>query len=130
MLSGILNSCSDLRCVLASPVLTIRDKFALICTAAVGSLNVSREFSRFITLVLRNHRENFLQFICLSFLRLYREMEHIGIAKLTTAVPVDKETEERIRRSANVVLHMKMELETEVNPVLEGGFFFDFNDYL
>ena len=56
-------------------------------------------------------------------------MEHIGIAKLTTAVPVDNETEERIRRSANVVLHMKMELETEVNPEIEGGFIFDYNDY-
>lgn len=129
MLSRSLNTFPDLRVALDNPVLTIRDKFSLICTAAVGSLDVSREFSRFTTLVLRNHRENFLQFICLSFLRLYREMEHIGIAKLTTAVPVNKETEERIRRSGGVVLHVKMELETEVNPAIDGGFIFDYNDY-
>ena len=129
MLSHNLNTMPELRATLDNPILSIRDKFSLICTAASGSLNVSREYSRFITLVLRNHRENFLQFICLSFLNLYRQMEHIGVGKLITAVPVSQETEERIRRSAGVVLHMKMELDTEVNPAIEGGFIFDYDDF-
>ncbi len=129
MLSRNLNVFPELRSTLDNPILSIRDKFSLICTAAVGSLNVSREFSRFITLVLRNHRENFLQFICISFLGMYRQMEHIGVGKLITAVPVDQETGERIRRSAGVVLHVKMELETEVDPAIDGGFIFDYDDY-
>lgn len=129
MLSRNLNTFPKLRTTLDNPILSIRDKFSLICTAATGELSVSREFSRFITLVLRNHRENFLQFICLTFLRLYREMEHIGKAKLVTAVPIDEGIETRIRRAAGVVLHMKMELETEIKPEIEGGFIFDYNDY-
>ena len=129
MLSCNLNTIQDLRTVLDNPILSIRDKYSIICTAAVGDLNVSRELSRFITLVLRNHRENFLQFICLSFLELYREMEHIGIGKLITAVSVDNSIAERIRRSAGVVLHMKMELDTEIDPNIEGGFIFDYDGY-
>ena len=113
----------------AFPVLNIREKYSLICAAATGDQGVSRTFSRFITLVLKNNREQFLQFICLSFLDLYRKLKHIGVGKLITAVPVDKETEERIRNSAGAILHAQMELETVVDPSIEGGFVFDINDY-
>ena len=45
------------------------------------------------------------------------------------AVPVNKETEHRIRSTAAHILHSKMELETVVDPTIEGGFIFDINDY-
>ena len=92
-----------LREVLDNPVVSVKDKLALICTAADGNGESSREFVRFITLVLRNRREGYLQFISLMYLDLYRKLKHIGVGKLITAVPVDKET--------------------------EGGFIFDINDY-
>ena len=41
-----------------------------------------------------------LQFISLMYLDLYRKLKHIGVGKLITAVPVDKETEDRIRSAA------------------------------
>ena len=37
----------DLREALDNPILKIKEKFALICTAAVGNGEVSREFSRY-----------------------------------------------------------------------------------
>lgn len=119
----------DMRDVLDNPILTIREKFALICTAAVGDGVVSREFTRFITLVLRNRRENFLHYICLGFLDLYRKFKHIGVGKLITAVPVSRAVWERIRDNASALLHARMELQTEVDPSIEGGFIFDINDY-
>lgn len=51
------------------------------------------------------------------------------MGRLTTAVAVNKETEERIRNSAGMILHAQMELETVVDPSIEGGFIFDVNDY-
>lgn len=119
----------DLREALDNPVLTTREKYSLICTAAVGSMNVSREFSRFVTLVLKNGRESMLQYICVAFLNLYRSKKHIGVARLVTAVPVSTEVEERIRKSASTTLHARMELHTEVDTSIEGGFIFDINDY-
>ena len=90
---------------------------------------VGQELSRFVTLILKNRREAFLQYICLSYLDLYRKSRHIGVAKLTTAVPVSREIWERIRNSASHLLHAKMELQTDVDPSIEGGFIFDINDF-
>lgn len=70
-----------------------------------------------------------LQYISLSFQRLYRQRKHIGTAKLTTAIPVSQKVEERIRQTASSLLHARMELQTEVNPAIEGGFIFDINDF-
>ena len=118
-----------LREVLDNPVVSVKDKLALICTAADGNGESSREFVRFITLVLRNRREGYLQFISLMYLDLYRKLKHIGVGKLITAVPVDKETENRIRSAAAHILHAQMELDTVIDPSIEGGFIFDINDY-
>ena len=119
----------DLREALDNPILTIREKFALICAAAMGDIPAGREFTRFITMVLKNRRESFLQYIALSFLELYRNDKHIGVAKLITAVPVSQDVWERIRNSASHLLHAEMELQTEVDPSIAGGFVFDINDY-
>ena len=118
-----------LREALDNPVIAIKEKLALVCTAADGEGTSTREFIRFITLVLKNRRESFLQYICLSFLDLYRKDRRIGIAKLTTAVPVSREVWERIRNSASHLLHAEMELQTDVDPSIEGGFVFDINDF-
>ena len=114
MLARSFRKHPDLCMALENPILTIREKFALICTAAVGDAPAGREFARFMTLVLKNRRENFLQYICLSFLDLYRKDKHIGVGKLITAVPVSQEVRERIHNSASTLLHASMELQTEV----------------
>lgn len=112
-----------------NPILPKEEKFALICTAATGDKKPSVEFIRFIRLVLKERREGYLQFMCLMYLDLYRKRKHIGVGKLITAVPVDKVTENKIRESAAHLLHSHMELETQVDPAIEGGFIFDINDY-
>ena len=38
----------DLRMALENPILTIREKLTLICTAAVGDAPAGREFARFM----------------------------------------------------------------------------------
>ena len=70
MLSRSLEKYPDLRSALENPLLSMREKFSLICTAAVGKGTAGREFSRFITLLLKMRRENLLQYISLSFLGL------------------------------------------------------------
>ena len=117
MLSRSFEKHPDLRTALENPA------------ATVGDAPAERELARFIMLVLKNRRESFLQYICLSFLDLYRKDRHIGIAKLTTAVPVSREVWERIRNSASHLLHAEMELQTDVDPSIEGGFVFDINDF-
>lgn len=129
MLERNLREYPDLRKALENPTLTTREKFRLICTGAVGDAPAGREFTRFITLLLKNRRENLLHYISLAFMDLYRKRKHIGMGKLITAVPVSRTMWERIRNSASTMLHANMELQTEVDPSLLGGFIFDINDY-
>ena len=128
-LAQTFRTCPDLRTALDNPIVTQREKVQLICAAAVGNRSPRREFMRFVTLLLRNRREGFLQYIALAFLDLYRKDRHIGVGRLTTAVPVTPEVSERIRQSAAALLHARMELQTEVNPAIGGGFVFDINDF-
>lgn len=118
-----------LRNALDNPIVSGEDKLLLVCTAADGEEKSSEEFIRFIRLVLKNKRESYLQFISLMYLDLYRDLKHIGMGRLTTAVPIDKVTKERIRSIASSILHAKIKLETVVDSSIEGGFIFDINDY-
>ena len=129
MLSRSFEKHPDLRTALENPVLSVQEKFSLICAATVGDAPAERELARFIMLVLKNRREGYLQFIGLMYLDLYRKLKHIGVGKLITAVDVDKATSDRIRSAAAHILHAQMELETVVDPSIEGGFIFDINDY-
>lgn len=119
----------ELRYVLSNPVLPKKEKCSLICTAANGEDKTSPAFIRFIRLVLKQHREFYLQFMALSFLDLYRKKKHIGVGYLVTAVPIDDKTREEIRQIAGAYIHAEMELNTFVDPAIEGGFVFDINDY-
>lgn len=143
-LSAQLEASPRLRQALQSPVVRAEEKLQLLCTAATSSAamtsardaqqvqptSVNREFTRFLTLVMRNHREEYLRFICLTFLHLYRQAHHIGVGRLTTVVPVSPEVAERIRSRAAAIIHaQQMQLITEVNPQIVGGFLFDINHY-
>lgn len=118
-----------LREALDNPVIAVKDKLKLLCTAASGNKAPSEAFTRFMNLVLEHRREGHLQFMALMYLDLYRNLKHIGVGKLTTAVPVDEATGERIRATAARILHAEIELNTVVDPSIEGGFIFDINDY-
>lgn len=129
VLAKSFSTCPDLRPALENPLLPAKEKYALICAAAVGKGEPDAAFANFVKLVLKQRREDLLQFMCLSFMDLYRQSKRIGVARLITAVPVSQKVADRIRNSASSMLHARMELETEVNPSLEGGFIFDINDY-
>jgi F-type H+-transporting ATPase subunit delta len=119
-----------LRKALDNPILTNDEKLKLIKASADKDANPSDEFVRFAVLVLNHHREGYMQFISLMYIDLYRKYKHIGVAKLITAIPVDKKVEDNIRDVSQRALHTKgMELETVIDADIEGGFIFDVNDY-
>lgn len=105
---------------LESPLLTIKDKMELIKSAAGGT--VSDTLVRFIDLVLHQNRENYLYAISLEFLDMYRDYKNISIGRLITASPISKEAEDKLKR---LVLQHKpgtLELISEVDPAIVGGF--------
>ena len=130
----IAHSCKnhrDLRATLENPLLPKSEKIALLRTAAgvTAEKSVGEELENFFDLLLARRREGFLYPISLMYSTLYRKKKHIGIAKITTAVPMEKAVEENITDKASKILHAKIELEKAVDPAIEGGFIFDINDY-
>ena len=118
-----------LKKTLDNPVLPAEVKLKLLCSAVSDTCDVSEQYKRFMQLVLKERRENFLQFMCMTYIGLYRKLRHIGVGKLITAVPVDDDTRERFKTAAAERLHARMELQTAVDPSIEGGFIFDINGY-
>lgn len=114
--------------VLGNPLLPSEQKEKVICQAA--STAVSPVFQKFAALVVAHRRESFMLFIAHSYVTLYRELKHISIGKLITAVPaseavakrLEKLVEDQSQGSVDVIL------DTEVNPDILGGFIFQIDD--
>ena len=114
--------------VLGNPLLPSEQKEKVICQAA--STEVSSVFQKFATLVVAHRRESFMLFIAHNFITLYRELKHISIGKLITAVPaseavanrLEKMIEARSQNSVDVIM------ETSVDPNILGGFIFQLDD--
>ncbi len=113
-----------LRHTIESPTLSKEQKLNLLNEAA-GQMDTCNELMRFFNLVLDRKREKLFIFISFSFIDLYREVKHIRLGKLITAVPVAPEVEKRLRtlreysNNANIE---HLEFETNVDPSLIGGF--------
>ena len=122
-LSGCFLSLPQLHVALNNPVLGTEEKLSLVCQAAGGK--VCEEFVRFVKLVLHAKRESCLQLMCLTYIDLYRRMKNITIGKLTTACPVEKGVEERLKALVHDHTHGDVELEMKVEPSIEGGFILD-----
>ena len=112
-----------LRKALDNPLLSVEAKIDLLRSASGG--NVSKETERFFALVLKEHREKFIQFMACSYVDLYRKQNNILIGRLVTATPVDKRIEDRMRMMIVKGTQGTVEFETVVEPSIEGGFILD-----
>lgn len=115
--------------VLGNPLLPQQQKEQVLCSA-VSTTEPSPVYKKFAALVVAHRRESFMLFIAHNYITLYRELKHISIGKLITAVPVadaqsnrlEKMIEERSQNSIDVIM------ETTVDPNILGGFIFQLDD--
>lgn len=114
--------------VLGNPLLPQSQKEKVICQAA--STAVSPTFQKFAALVVAHRRESYMLFIAHSFIDLYREMKHISIGKLITAVPVSQNVADRLEKMVEKQSQNSVDviLESTVDPEILGGFIFQIDD--
>jgi len=112
---------------LENPRILSEKKKELVLTAVGGV--VSPEFRRFLDLVIERKRENFLLFISLKYLDFYRKENRIVIGKLTTAQPVQRSEEARIKKVVEEQNRSEVDFVTELNPNLIGGFVLQVGSY-
>ena len=117
----------QLRQTIDNPMLSKDTKQALLLTA-VGE--ESSELTKvFISLVLKEDRENVMQFIANSYVTLYRQQKNVIRGRLITAAAVSPATEQKMRQMVESKTNGTVEFETEVNPDIIGGFILEYDTY-
>ena len=117
----------ELRFTIDNPMLSKDIKENLLVTA-VGS-NVCELTKTFISLVLKEGREEIMQFMANSYITLYRKQKNVIRGKLITAAAVSDDTEQKMRQMVESNTNGTVEFETEVEPDIIGGFILEYDTY-
>ena len=117
----------QLRQTIDNPMLSNDKKQELLLTA-VGE-NPSDLTKAFVGLVLKEDRENVMQFIANSYVTLYRQQKSVIRGRLITATAVSPATEQKMRQMVESKTNGTVEFETEVNPDIIGGFILEYDTY-
>ena len=116
-----------LRQTIDNPMLS-KDKKESLLVIAAGEAP-SQLTRAFIALVLKEDRENMIQFMANSYVTLYRKQKNVIRGKLTTAARVSLETEQKMRQMVESKTNGTVEFETEVNPDIIGGFILEYDTF-
>ncbi len=118
----------DFYLLLKSPIIKGDQKIKVFDAIFGGVL--SRETELFVKLIIKKGREEFLSEITAAFIDQYKKHKHISPVLLKTASPL---TDEQIRAIHDKLKSSKetddhIELTTEVNAALIGGFVIEIGD--
>jgi F-type H+-transporting ATPase subunit delta len=116
-----------LRQTIDNPMLSKEKKQMLLETASGG--HPSQLCRTFISLVLKEDRENVMQFMANSYITLYRKQKNVIRGKLTTAARVSVQTEQKMRQMVESQTNGIVEFESEINPDIIGGFILEYDTY-
>ena len=117
----------QLRQTIDNPMLSKDTKQTLLLTA-VGEKPCELT-KAFISLVLKEDRENVMQFIANSYVTLYRQQKNVIRGRLITAAAVSPAAEQKMRQMVESKTNGTVEFETEVNPDIIGGFILEYDTY-
>ena len=113
---------------LESPVVKGSEKRALIQN--VFEKQVDPITMSFLNLLLTNKREMYLENIARNFLAVYRQKSGKKAAVLSSAVTLDEVTITKMTQAVAARFNAVIEMTTEINPSLIGGFILQVEDQI
>ena len=120
-LSRGLSGLDEVKRVLLNPYVPEQDK-GKVMMQLVGAKPGS-SLDKFILLVIRNNRAEFLRKIALAYVNFYRQEHDIAEVKITTATELPQEQTEGIVDIVRKLMPgTTLEVEQELDPELIGGF--------
>lgn len=125
-LDKLLRETSEFADFIQSPVLQVSEKLTILNTLFK---NHCQELSfRFLELITRNKRENYLPAMIRKYFYLYRKDQGIIRARLTTVLESQTDSLEKIKGLLKQRYTAKIELEEQIDPDLIGGFILRVDD--
>ncbi|MDR2084096.1 MAG: F0F1 ATP synthase subunit delta [Bacteroidales bacterium] len=113
---------------LENPVVSSEDKKNLIITAA--GRDVCDAFLRFVYLIIQNKREANIHLMALRFRDMYRECNNIFYGKLTTVVPWNNESIEKLKKIMLRGRDGTVEFHYVIDESIIGGFIIEYDSIL
>lgn len=106
----------------ANPGFSSSEKYSRI--SSIFSADFHPLTMKFFQLVFDHNREEYLKDLCRNMVTMSREIGGIISANLITAKDLDNGLIEKVKAKFEQKIHAKLEMTTEVNPELIGGFIF------
>ena len=129
LLDSVCRQSNDFTVMLRSPVINADKKQAVINALLGDKMNPLTK--GFVMLLITKTREASLPEIATSFITQYQELMKISTVRLTTATPVGDSVKDAIKaKVAASMPDQQIDLQTEVNPALIGGFILEIGDKL
>ncbi|GEM_PF-110028 len=116
-----------LKDILHNPDIDNGEKMKALKTAS--GENSASSLMKIFELILKNHRELNIQSILLRFIELYRDHFDIRHVKYITAMELNEGVDTRLREKLKAKLGGTIELETEIDPNIIGGYILQIEDY-
>ncbi|MDT7831329.1 ATP synthase F1 subunit delta [Flavobacteriaceae bacterium S356] len=120
LIASTISESDDLAIMLNSPVIKAVDKRNVLNALFSGKVNVIS--LGLFDLLEENKRMNMLEVIAKQYAIIYDYSKSIEVAKVTTAVPLTKELEEKVLAKIVELTGNKANIENIVNPTILGGF--------
>ena len=117
----------QLRAIINNPVLDTSKKVRVL--QKIFQPHVHQLTLKFLLLITRKGRENYIMPICDAFDEIYKDFKNILSVRLTTAVEADARFRKEVIEKMTLATKMNIELQEKVEEKMVGGFVLHFNDY-
>jgi len=125
-LTGLLNDSPEFKWLLESPVIKSSEKARIVEKMLTGSIEpVTLEF---VKLLIHHRRESNLAASCRMFHELYKTDQGILDAMVKSAIPLEVSFLDGLKERLETSSHKKIEMKTETNDALIGGFILTLED--
>jgi len=127
MIAAVLADNHELRTVIANPFVSNQHKNAIF--NGIFQNHISDTTKGFLSVLLEKNREDQIQFIAEQYTELYNAHNNIVIVTVTTAIPIDDNTLERIASKMADKTDRNIKAVNVIDESIIGGFIINMDDY-
>ena len=127
LVNSVLDENRVLRRLMANPVLDGYKKIRVLNKLFEGK--VQKLSLKFLQLITRKGREQYISFICKAFIEIYKEYKNIVDVQFTTAHKIDENLRKTMLKKLQEFTEKHLEVSENIDKEIIGGFKLNFADY-